>query len=609
MEGEEGPVSDLLDMVAALPPAGAFRGRGGGDAVATPSLGSLMGSVIKVFTVAVTPSYSRPWRRNDQQSTTGSGFVLAGRVILTNAHVVHNHATIRVRRHGRATKHTARLLCEGQEADLALLTVDDEAFWDGLEPLELAPASPPLNADVSLCGFPMGGDNLSVTRGVVSRYDVAEYASRAGKLLTVQIDAAVNPGNSGGPVFSEGEGEGGGAGGGRALRVVGVARAKLSSHTAENIGYVIPLAVVRLFMESYDKFGRFRGICGMGMHWQKLESDALARRFCSGDAGRKDAGGGRVGVLCRTVAPLGACAGVLAPDDVLLTIDGHPIAADGTISLADGLPSGASTQAVATTERILFVWLISSKMPGSTVTLELLRGGEPLRRDVRLFPTPRLAPILDGVDARPRFVIYGGLVFLQLSLQWIHTTYSTSRTSWRHAAPPRLRLLMSDDKLEKDREIVILSHVLAHDCNFGYQSMRGLQLLSCNGEEVRNLAHLEGLLCNVRDRVDAGHAGTAEGESVRVGGKPLSDAPTKAEFTEFELDDDDIIVLDVHEVHAAEPGILKQHNIPRLSNLDEWPATDDDNGLDDDGLSLPKAVGPDAPAAAQTRDPSSESMT
>jgi len=569
MEGEEeGPVADLG---AALPPSGGFRGRGvdagGVSASASPSLGALMGSVVKVFTVSVTPSYSRPWRRNDQQSTTGSGFVLPDRLILTNSHVVHNASTIRVRRHGRATKFTARLLCEGQEADLALLAVDDEAFWDGLEPLGLAPASPPLNADVSLCGFPLGGDNLSVTRGVVSRYDVSEYASRAGKLLTVQIDAAVNPGNSGGPVFSEDAGDD--AAGGRLLRVVGVARAKLASHTAENIGYVIPLDVVRLFMESYEKFGRFRGICGLGMHWQKLESDALARRFCRGDSGRTDAGGGRVGVLCRTVAPLGACAGVLAPDDVLLTIDGHPIAADGTISLSDGLPSGAPTHAVATTERILFVWLISSKMPGSTVSLELLREGELLKRDIRLFPTPRLAPILDGVDARPRFVIYGGLVFLQLSLQWIHTTYSSSRASWRHAAPPRLRLLMSEDKVEKDREIVILSHVLAHDCNFGYQSMRGLQLLSLNGTEIRNLVDLEEALARLRRRLDesSGEADGAERSDVD---------PPATDFTEFALDGDDIIVLDVHEVHAAEPAILKQHNIPKLSNLDEWPASLDE---------------------------------
>ena len=61
-------------------------------------------------------------------------------------------------------------------------------------------------------GYPLGGDNISVTRGVVSRIDVSHEA-----LLRVQIDAAINPGNSGGPVFDE------------AGRVVGVATSHLKA--------------------------------------------------------------------------------------------------------------------------------------------------------------------------------------------------------------------------------------------------------------------------------------------------------------------------------------------------------------------------------------------
>lgn len=46
-----------------------------------------------------------------------------------------------------------------------------------------------------------GGDNLSVTRGVVSRVCMSTYLHSLDYLLTIQIDAAINPGNSGGPAI------------------------------------------------------------------------------------------------------------------------------------------------------------------------------------------------------------------------------------------------------------------------------------------------------------------------------------------------------------------------------------------------------------------------
>jgi S1-C subfamily serine protease len=47
----------------------------------------------------------------------------------------------------------------------------------------------------AVIGYPIGGDNLSVTQGVVSRIDMQEYAHGSTELLAVQIDAAINPGN------------------------------------------------------------------------------------------------------------------------------------------------------------------------------------------------------------------------------------------------------------------------------------------------------------------------------------------------------------------------------------------------------------------------------
>ena len=107
-----------------------------------------------------------------------------------------------LQRRGDDRKFLAKVLALGTECDIALLAVEEEeAFWEGVEPLSLGPL-PALQDSVYVVGYPIGGDTISVTSGVVSRIEVTAYAHGATELLGVQIDAAINSGNSGGPVFS-----------------------------------------------------------------------------------------------------------------------------------------------------------------------------------------------------------------------------------------------------------------------------------------------------------------------------------------------------------------------------------------------------------------------
>ena len=59
----------------------------------------------------------------------------------------------------------------------------------------------PVQDSILVAGYPMGGDSLSITKGIVSRVVMTRYAHASNKLLGIQIDAAINPGNSGGPAF------------------------------------------------------------------------------------------------------------------------------------------------------------------------------------------------------------------------------------------------------------------------------------------------------------------------------------------------------------------------------------------------------------------------
>ena len=93
--------------------------------------------------------------------------------------------------------------------DLAMVTVAEDEFWEDLPMLEVHANVPALDERVMVLGYPMGGETISVTRGIVSRittlsYDESKaFLRRSPELLAVQIDAAINSGNSGGPVFRE----------------------------------------------------------------------------------------------------------------------------------------------------------------------------------------------------------------------------------------------------------------------------------------------------------------------------------------------------------------------------------------------------------------------
>src|SRR5436190_23596577 len=108
--------------------------------------------------------------------------------------------------------------------DLALHKVIDPSFFNDTKPLGIG-GIPELESTVSVFGYPIGGERLSVTQGVVSRVDFRTYThSVVDSHLSIQIDAAINPGNSGGPVLQDG-------------KVVGVAFQGYSGDVAQNVGY------------------------------------------------------------------------------------------------------------------------------------------------------------------------------------------------------------------------------------------------------------------------------------------------------------------------------------------------------------------------------------
>src|SRR4030095_13017077 len=183
------------------------------------------------------PDYDSPWQAQVPQASTGSGVVIGPGRVLTGAHVIANATFVQVQKISDTEKVVARVVGVCHDCDLALSEVGDRRFRDGIDPAKLGEL-PDLRDRVAVVGFPIGGEEISITEGVVSRIEVQRYSHSQRYLLAVTVDAAINKGNSGGPVFKSGN-------------VVGIAFQKLEN--AENVGEMVPAPIIRHFLAAGDR--------------------------------------------------------------------------------------------------------------------------------------------------------------------------------------------------------------------------------------------------------------------------------------------------------------------------------------------------------------------
>ena len=130
-------------------------------------------SIVKIYTVSKIPNYAIPWNSSIRRSN-GSGSIILGNRILTNAHVVANETFIEVKRHGDTKRYEAKVEFISHQADLALLSVVDEKFFEGTQSLELGEL-PHIQQEITVYGFPMGGSSISASTGIVSRIEHNRY--------------------------------------------------------------------------------------------------------------------------------------------------------------------------------------------------------------------------------------------------------------------------------------------------------------------------------------------------------------------------------------------------------------------------------------------------
>jgi len=412
----------------------------------------ITGSVVKIYTVYNKYSYYRPWQMEGQESLSGSGCIIKGNRILTSAHVVADSTFIQVKRAGLANKYPAEVEIVAHECDLAVLRVKDNSFFAGAEPIVIGDLAS-VSDEVATYGFPEGGEELAVTEGVVSRVEHQKYTHSNAYLLCCQIDAAINPGSSGGPVIKEN-------------KIVGVA---FQAGRGENIGYMVSVPVINHFLKDIED-GEYDGIPELGISFQKVENPDMKLFY--------KMSGKHTGVLINKVYPGSPGEGILKPGDIILSVEGVNVASDGTIQFRQN-------------ERTFFGYIIQNKYIGDTAKFEILRDGVAMEVKIKLsIPTNycRLVPH-EQYDVEPRYYIAAGLVFQHLTKNYLDVRIEDEKYSSENFLNlyPYYEI---DEPTEDRREIVVLASVLADEINVGYNDLKDMVINRVNGKKISTLRDL-----------------------------------------------------------------------------------------------------------------------
>ncbi len=457
-------------------------------------------SVVRIVNHYQRGRWDAPWSANSVGKLTGSGFVISDGQIMTNAHVVSDSRMLLIYLNNDPRPYEAEVKHIGHDCDLAVLEPIDKKLLSAIPPVTFG-GLPALRSTVETIGYPTGGQRISSTKGVVSRIEMNRYMhSMIDYHLTVQTDAAINPGNSGGPVVQK-------------KRVVGVAFQ--GSSRLENTGWLIPVEVVRHFLIDIAD-GAYDGFPDLAVMFRNMENPAY-RHY----VGLKP---GQTGMIVENVYPKGSGDGYLRSGDVILQIDDHTVANDGTIVM-QGLRLDAAV-------------LLDRKQNREIVNLVVWRDGKTIQMAVPMRPYPPLIRKGNIYDRMPRYFVYAGLIFVPLNVEVL----KLSGRNWAADAPALLRYTYQFKSIENPSHLnvepIVFLRRLDHPVNADMPNFKNLLLQKVNGKAI---SKLEDLVSAIESNSGPFHV--------------------------LEFESGIIHVLDAGKVAAANADILKQYGIPRDRRL------------------------------------------
>ena len=192
-------------------------------------------------------------------AVSGTGFLLsANGYILTNYHVVEyagQNNALSVMLYGSEETYPAQIIAFDEDNDVAVVKIEAE----GLTPVSFE-FDLTVGETVYCVGNPLGELDYTMTSGIVSALDRAITTESGVSISMFQIDAAVNSGNSGGPVYN------------REGKVVGVVTAKYGSGGIEGLGFAIPIQDAVSIATDLIEYGYVSGRAFLGINGETVSS-------------------------------------------------------------------------------------------------------------------------------------------------------------------------------------------------------------------------------------------------------------------------------------------------------------------------------------------------
>jgi hypothetical protein len=285
----------------------------------------------------------------------------------------------------------------------------------------------------------------------------------------------------------------------------------------QDIGYFIPVPLVTHFLDDV-RDGKYDGFPDSGFDVVDLVSPALRRE--------RGVPAGKTGIVVDDVVRGGTGDDTLKTGDVILAIEGQPIADDGTIALGDA--------------RVSFGHILDMKQVGQPLKLTVWRDGKVVDLTATSRRLARGDRKRNRYNVAPKYLIYAGLVFMPLDREYMKTfgeewPFTAPRTmAWEHFFREVEKPELADD------ETIVLTRVLAHPVNSEMEVQSAI-LRRVNGTEVKSLAELAKAVAAARE--------------------------AKKPFIVFDYENGRMEALELAEAEAAHAAILKKYGISRDHRL------------------------------------------
>jgi hypothetical protein len=409
-----------------------------------------------LITIEVTHNvydFLQPWSLHTEEHRKNGVVVGPGQVLTTADHMA-SRTLVRAQKGGRGRWYNAEVQWIDYHANLALLTVSDANFWQGLSPVMLVEPAP-TKGSIEVMRWRDGV--LESRKGDVNRVTI-----KRGKLTFIdhlQMELTCEIKDAGwSEVVAMGK------------RLVG-----LVVYHDENVLTVIPAPFISHIIEGH-RHDPAKGLGFFAFLWQRAQNPAVHHAF------KQTA---EQGVVVVDAVPYGGNEGVLQPHDVLLQVDGFDIDSEG--DYVDPDYGKLLLENLATRRH----WA------GDEVRMRIWRDGAATEVKYRL---PKVEYTVELVpqavyDRPPEYLIVGGLVFQPLTEPYLRSWGA----DWLRRVPFRLGYYEQEKPTTNRTEVVLLSMVLPDPYNVGYQDFRYLPVHTINGKTITHFQDVQAAFKQPRD--------------------------------------------------------------------------------------------------------------